>query len=196
MVFGLAPSGSLYANQRLLTKSCTSFVITSAHLIFTTAQHLLKLVHLTSVDGNEILHLPQRTRAEAVTELVVPPDEPENDERCRTIERGARIVSVVPTIFAVILQMPRGNLETVYPRAMVVGRIRECITAKDYKSAFYACRNQRVDQNILHDFAPHQFISNVGLFIDQVEKVEYIDLFLSQLRYVAWSACLGCPDIF
>ena len=61
--------------------------------------------------------------------------------------------------------------------------IRKSIAAKDYKTAFYACRNQRVDMNILHDHAPDQFISRVGLLVDQIKKVEHIDLLLSQLRY-------------
>lgn len=39
--------------------------------------------------------------------------------------------------------------------------------------------------NILHDHDPQQFMSSVGLFIDQVKKVEWIDLFLSQLRYLS-----------
>ena len=37
--------------------------------------------------------------------------------------------------------------------------------------------------NILYDHAPEQFLSSVGLFVDQIGKVEHIDLFLSQLRY-------------
>jgi elongator complex protein 1 len=114
--------------------------------------------------------------------MEVPADEPEKDERCRSIERGAKLITAIPSIYAVILQMPRGNLETIYPRAMVVAGIRRNIEAKDYKGAFIACRNQRVDMNILHDHAPEQFIENVDLFIKQVKKVEYIDLFLSTLK--------------
>ncbi len=91
-------------------------------------------------------------------------------------------MTVMPSIFALVLQMPRGNLETVYPRALVLAGIRDNINKKNYKNAFLACRNQRVDMNILHDHATQQFLSNVGLFIDQVKKVEHIDLFLSQLR--------------
>lgn len=88
----------------------------------------------------------------------------------------------MPTIFALVLQMPRGNLETIYPRALVLAGIRDSVNKKKYRKAFLACRSQRVDMNILHDHAPAQFLSNVGLFIDQLEKSEYIDLFLSQLR--------------
>lgn len=91
-------------------------------------------------------------------------------------------MTVMPSIFALILQMPRGNLETIYPRALVLAGIRNKINKKKYKDAFLACRNQRVDMNILHDHATQQFLSNVDLFIDQIKKVEHIDLFLSQLR--------------
>ena len=44
-MFGLTTNGKLYANNRLLTSSCTSFQLTPTHLIFTT-QTLLKIVRL------------------------------------------------------------------------------------------------------------------------------------------------------
>ena len=118
----------------------------------------------------------------AQSELEVPPNTPEVDERCRSIERGARLVTAIPSISAVILQMPRGNLETIYPRALVLAGVRHHIDNKRYKKAFLACRSHRVDMNIIHDHAPEEFISSVTLFVDQVEKIEHIDLFLSQLR--------------
>lgn len=92
-------------------------------------------------------------------------------------------MTVMPTASALALQMPRGNLETIYPRALVLAGIRKNIAAKQYRKGFLACRNHRVDMNILHDHDPQQFMSSVGLFIDQIKKVEWIDLFLSQLRY-------------
>jgi elongator complex protein 1 len=78
--------------------------------------------------------------------------------------------------------MPRGNLETIAPRAMVVAGIRQLIDDKNYGEAFSCCRTQRVDMNILYDHQPEQFLANVGLFLDQVKDVTYIDLFLSSLR--------------
>ena len=113
----------------------------------------------------------------------IPTDDPIGDERSRTIERGAKLVHIIPSNFSLVLQMPRGNLETIFPRALVVAGIRCSIKGKDYKTAFLACRSQRVDLNILHDHQPSQFLQNVPLFIEQVKKIEYIDLFLSQLRY-------------
>jgi elongator complex protein 1 len=100
------------------------------------------------------------------------------------VERGSRLVTAMPTSASLVLQMPRGNLETIYPRAMIVAGIRKLIEEKNYKKAFTNCRTQRVDMNILYDHVPEQFLSNVPLFIDQVKKVAYIDLFLSSLRYV------------
>ena len=164
--FYLNEQGSLFANERCLVRNCTSFLMTPAHLIFTTSQHLLKFVHL-------------KAQGES---LEVPPDTPESDERCRSIERGAKLVTVMPTIFALVLQMPRGNLETIYPRALVLAGIRDNLNQRRYKKAFLACRNHRVDMNILHDHAPEQFLKDIGLFVEQVKKVEHIDLFLSQLK--------------
>ncbi|KAL8766477.1 MAG: hypothetical protein Q9209_006771 [Squamulea sp. 1 TL-2023] len=163
--FTLEENGSLLFKGRLLARGCTSYLVSPSHLIFTTSQHLLKFVHLGDPKG-----------------LEVPPDTPESDERCRSIERGARLVTAMPSIFAVVLQMPRGNLETIYPRALVLAGIRQSLAEQKYKKAFLACRNQRVDMNILHDHQPEQFITDVDTFIDQIRKTEHIDLFLSSLK--------------
>lgn len=115
-------------------------------------------------------------------EYEAPSDDPETDERCRSIERGGRLVTAIPSKMSIILQMPRGNLETIYPRAMVLAGIRQSITAKDYKSAFIYCQTHRVDLNILYDANPTQFLANVELFIDQLGQATSIDLFLSSLK--------------
>ncbi|SPQ27367.1 09da9fb3-19e6-4348-805c-5fd7668165e4 [Thermothielavioides terrestris] len=165
IAFGLSRNGHLYANTRLLAKNCTSFLVTDKHLIFTTSNHFVKFVHLAPEHG-----------------LDVPPDDPEKDERCRNIERGGRLVTAIPTKMSLVLQMPRGNLETIYPRAMVLAGIRKLVEQKDYGSAFATCRTQRVDMNILFDHRPEQFLENVGLFLDQVKDPANIDLFLSTLK--------------
>ncbi|KAL8692939.1 MAG: hypothetical protein Q9224_003859 [Gallowayella concinna] len=164
--FMLEENGVLLSHGHLLARGCTSYLVTPSHLIFTTSQHMLKFVHLAGESK----------------ELEIPSNTPESDERCRSIERGAKLVTAMPSIFAVVLQMPRGNLETIYPRALVVAGIRQSIAQQDYKKAFLACRNQRVDMNIIHDHQPEQFIANVGAFIDQIKKSQHIDLFLSSLK--------------
>ena len=173
----LSSSGRLTVDGRDICKNCTSFLKTPSHLIFTTSQHLLKFVHITGAE-----------------KMDVPADTPESDERCRSIERGAKLVTVMPSICALVLQMPRGNLETIYPRALVLAGIRDSIQEKKYRKAFLACRNHRVDMNIMHDYHPQAFIADVELFVDEVRKVEHIDLFLSQLRYFGCSlSCCSLP---
>ncbi|UKZ82239.1 hypothetical protein TrVFT333_010024 [Trichoderma virens FT-333] len=166
MAFGLSRAGHIFANSRLLAKNCTSFIVTPNHLIFTTSNHFVKYVHLVA----------------DVEDLEVPADDPEKDERCRSVERGSRLVTAMPTNMSIVLQMPRGNLETIFPRAMVVAGIRSLIEEKNYARAFSYCRSQRVDMNILYDHKPEQFLSCVSLFLDQLKEVSYIDLFLSSLR--------------
>lgn len=168
MAFGLSRTGHLYANSKQLAKNCTSFIVTPHHLIFTTSNHFVKYVHL--VDD--------------VKDLEVPGDNPETDERCRSVERGSRLVTAMPTSMSIVLQMPRGNLETIFPRAMVLAGIRRLIDEKDYGRAFSYCRIQRVDMNVLCDYQFEQFLASVPIFLDQLNDVSYIDLFLSSLRYV------------
>lgn len=143
----------------------TSFAVTDAYLAYTTSNHLLKFAHLA--DGPR---------------MSFPTDEPEVDERCRAIERGARIVTVIPSIYAVVLQMPRGNLETVYPRLLVVTGIRTHIRNLDYRKAFVACQAHQVDLNILYDLDPQSWTANIERFIDQLKKPGRVDEFIQKLK--------------
>jgi len=114
-------------------------------------------------------------------ELDIPSDDL-SDERTRQIERGSKLVTVMPSVPAVVLQAPRGNLETVSPRALVLASVRQSIEKKNLRSAFLTCRTHRIDTNILHTHDPDLFMASIPLFIQQLQEVEYIDLFLSSLK--------------
>jgi elongator complex protein 1 len=113
---------------------------------------------------------------------VIPSDDL-NDECVRTIERGSKLVTVIPSIHSVILQAPRGNLETISPRALVLASIRQAIEKREFRAAFLTSRTHRVDMNILHSHDPEGFLASIPLFIQQLQEVEFIDLFLSSLKY-------------
>ncbi|KAK9240492.1 IKI3 family-domain-containing protein [Lipomyces kononenkoae] len=166
IVIGLASNGRLYANHQRISVSCTSFVVTEQHLAFTTAQNLLKFVHLTGAESD----------------FEVPADSAVSvDERCRSIERGAKIVSIIPSKVSIVLQMPRGNLETIFPRLLVLEGVRRSIDKMDYLRAFTACRVHRINLDILYDYNPELFNKNVELFVSSLRKVEFLDLFISGL---------------
>ena len=78
--------------------------------------------------------------------------------------------------------MPRGNLETIYPRALVLSTVRRAINNLDYKTAFLLCRKHRIDMNLLVDHNRDQFTANVEKFVMDVEDPEYLNLFISGLR--------------
>lgn len=122
----------------------------------------------------------------------------EMDWETRRVERGALAVVACPSSMSLVLQMPRGNLETVYPRALVLAVVRRDIMAsvtnvssevvmlirrrKAYRTAFLTCRKHRLDLNILYDLDPKAFLANLDAFLDQVTEVDYLNLFVSSLR--------------
>lgn len=165
VAFGITMNGKLYANDVLLTSAVTSFEITDNLLLFTTAQHYLQFVHLNSTKFEPL----------PVVESNV------EDERVRAIERGSILVSVMPSRSAVVLQAPRGNLETIYPRIMVLSEVRKNISAKRYREAFIHCRTHRINLDILYDYDPELFLNNLDHFIKEIDSVEYLNLFISCL---------------
>lgn len=182
---GLMASGKLYANSKLISQGVTSMLVTDSYLLYTTAQHQLKFVHLLqneslyNDDQEFIPTVNSNTNNENTVAVAVAVES--HDETVRNIERGSVLVNSIPSKSSVILQAPRGNLETIYPRIMVLSDVRKAIKAKDYKSAFLACRVHRIALDILHDYDPELFFNNVESFINQLGKVEYLDLFLSCL---------------
>ncbi len=102
----------------------------------------------------------------------------------RYMERGASIVAVVPAIDRprVIVQMPRGNLETVYPRALTLYSINHSLSRRDYARAFLTARADRIDLNLLYDHNPTDFLSHVDEFVSQLASEDYLNLFLSDLN--------------
>jgi len=88
--------------------------------------------------------------------------------------------------------MPRGNTETVYPRALVLATIRRSLDLLDYRRAFELARTHRIDLNLLHDHHPERFFASVDTLLDSVPDPERLNLFLSMLKYEAWGG-LGGP---
>ncbi|KAG0196709.1 hypothetical protein BGX28_009840, partial [Mortierella sp. GBA30] len=166
-VVGLARNNRLYVNDRLISSETTSFCLHNHFLVFTTATHSARFLPLeTSMSDFKI-----------VDNSMLP-----YDESIRRVERGSKIVLALPYSVNLVLQMPRGNLETVAPRAMVLSVTRDALDRCDFRTAFVTCRKHRIDLNILYDHNPKVFMDNVGEFVKQVKEVDYLNLFLSFLR--------------
>ncbi|PWN23511.1 IKI3-domain-containing protein [Microstroma glucosiphilum] len=184
-VIGMSASNKLYSatlpdieerfelsigSASTLARDATSFIVSEPFLIWTNTSHEARFLPLASLTNSSSLNGPGvRPASEAVS-------------LDRRIERGARIVTAGPRQMALVLQMPRGNLERIFPRGMVLDRVRRELDRGRYKSAFLHCRSNRVDLNLLHDHNPAAFLRDVPKFIEQVNDVDHFNLFLSSLK--------------
>ena len=157
--FGLTRSAKLvHSSGAVVAHGVTSMLSTPTHLLFTTLT-TLNFLHLNS--GSTDFRL--------------------SGEQQREIERGSVLVSIMSEQMAVVLQAPRGNIETIYPRMLVLGVVRENVARLQYAAAFTTCKVHRIDMNLLYDLNPTQFDTNMDLFVRELGSPANLDLFLSAL---------------
>jgi len=169
-VIGLTPRNRLYANEKLLVSNCTSFYIHSDFLIFTTMTHTARFLPL-NISFEDFKITDDGTNVSNIF-----------DESIRRVERGSKIVTAVKSNISLVLQMPRGNLETVCPRALVLMKVRNLLDKYNYKDALIMCRKHRIDMNILCDHNLEKFIENIEMFVKQIDNQDYFNLFISGLK--------------
>ncbi|OAD52932.1 Elongator complex protein 1 [Eufriesea mexicana] len=99
----------------------------------------------------------------------------------RRIERGSQLIAAIPKDSRTVLQMPRGNLECIQPRALSLYIIGFYLDNCDYLSAFDLMRRERINLNLIYDHNPKKFIENANKFVEQVYKPCWLSLFLSEL---------------
>ncbi|KAF3821189.1 hypothetical protein GH733_011342, partial [Mirounga leonina] len=78
--------------------------------------------------------------------------------------------------------MPRGNLEVVHHQALVLAQIRKWLDKLMFKEAFECMRKLRINLNLIHDHNPKVFLENVETFVRQIDSVNHINLFFTELK--------------
>uniref|UniRef100_A0A8C4NMY7 Elongator complex protein 1 n=1 Tax=Eptatretus burgeri TaxID=7764 RepID=A0A8C4NMY7_EPTBU len=136
----------------------------------------LALSTAPSTTSSILLHLVAEECHTGILDVDMP-----KEEVSRKLERGSRIVTAVPGDTKVILQMPRGNLETIHPRPLVLAQVGRWLDKLMFKEAFDCTRKQRVNLNFLYDYNPKAFLDNVEKFLQQIGSVTQINLFLTEL---------------
>ncbi|XP_048360369.1 elongator complex protein 1 [Sphaerodactylus townsendi] len=168
-IFGLTDRCRFFINDTEAASNVTSFIIHDEFLLVTTHSHTCRCLPL------------KNTSLKALQAALGSTSVPEN-ETLRKIERGSRIVTIVPPDTKLILQVPRGNLETIHHRALVLAQVRKWLDRIQFKEAFECMRKLRINLNLLYDHNPKVFLDNVETFIKQVDSVNYINLFLTELK--------------
>lgn len=141
LVLGLQTTSKLYVNDKLIIPACSTFTYcpTAAVLLFTTlgSQAQLRMVPLEGLKHQKL-----------------------DVYESRTVERGAKLVAVVGDRANVVVQMPRGNLECMAPRLLVLALAIKQIEQLQYVAALEMCRKHRLDLNLLVDFSSQSFLSH------------------------------------
>lgn len=75
--------------------------------------------------------------------------------------------------------MPRGNLETIHHRALLIDKLKNLLNGLEFGKAIKEMRKHRVDMNFLYDFNPRLLLDNVKAFVDQIDDAELLNLFIS-----------------
>ncbi|KAJ2931513.1 hypothetical protein H1R20_g5611, partial [Candolleomyces eurysporus] len=172
---GLAKSGRLFVfvpgqDTRILATNANSFTVSSGFVVFTTTSHESKYVPIA-----DLLSILLSTAENESPESKDVPDQ----WTVRKVERGSRIVVAVPSTMSLVLQMPRGNLETINPRPLVMEVVTKDLNEGNYRKAFFACRKHRIDLNVLVDHDQEQFLERAPQFVEQIHEIDHLNLFLT-----------------
>lgn len=168
-ILGLTDRCRFFINDTEVASNITSFAVCDDFLLVTTHSHTCQCF---SLSGASLKMLQAGLCGNQVA----------SGEILRKVERGSRIVTVVPQDTKLILQMPRGNLEVVHHRALVLAQIRKWLDKLMFKEAFECMRKLRINLNLIHDHNPKVFLENVETFIKQIDSVNHINLFFTELK--------------
>jgi hypothetical protein len=171
VVIALSHKNHLYCNEILLLTNVSSFYYSpSYHLMMCITLGNKPFLHFIMLQS--LVHLLQlsydmETNQEKLITLEV--CEP------RPLERGSRLILSVENDSKVILQMPRGNLEIIEPRIMILLQVQNLLlghltspTTPDcpLMDCFLLLRKQKIDFNYLFDFQPRIFFQYLEPFIN------------------------------
>ncbi|ESP00729.1 hypothetical protein LOTGIDRAFT_112482, partial [Lottia gigantea] len=168
VVLGLTDRYRFYVNNIEVASNCSSFIVHSEFLLLTTLSHTLRCINLHT----QLKDLPSLSDGK----------EHPFDESIRRVERGSRIVLVVPDDIKLILQMPRGNLEGIYPRALVLSAVRHHLDRFEYKKAYTIMKKHRINMNLLYDHNPTLFLNHITDFIQQIDHVTDLNIIVTGLQ--------------
>ncbi|XP_053693456.1 elongator complex protein 1 [Sabethes cyaneus] len=152
-IYSLRNRQNLYANGSLIASNVTSMFLSERYLLYTTIAEL-KFLNLqdNSVVGN------------------------------RRIERGSKLITVVPKAARTVFQLPRGNLEAIAPRVLSLCLVADHLNALEYYKAFDILRKERINLNLIVDHDPQLFLSNLDRFLQEVTNVNWLNLFITDLQ--------------
>lgn len=165
---GLDKKGRLYFNGHVISGEVTSFGL-----------------HYSSAGGPHILYTLRssaiRTLAVDALKTGMAPPIKEGDATLRAIEDGCLIVTSPAASVDVILQAPRGNLEVIRPRALVLPAVAQSLDDQDYRRAWSLATINRLDLNVIADYKWPRIVETIQHFMTCVDSDTDVSGFLQAL---------------
>ena len=189
-IIGLSPQGILYVDGKTVASDATSFGVHhfsagGPHLLYTLRSNFIRTLPLNTVVGSA-----------QVVKAVNPAD-----VSVRAIEDGAVIVSCPKSSTDVILQAPRGNLEIIRPRALVLPAVVQALDKGSYAKAWNLATINRLDLNILADYQWPSIVTNISVFMKSIGSDTEMAGFLQALTPQSvlgkgglYSSVIDCPS--
>ena len=170
--------GKLFVSGTLLTPQCSSFL----------ADQHPSYIPFTILGQQNAAFLLDRSIS---LEANLSEEHRADPNAVRLLERGSSLVAVLPSLSAprLLLQMPRGNLEGIYPRLLTLGSLNSALSSLRFPEAFESLRRNKIDTNLLVDhFGLQGFARVAAELVDQISRlpqagraVELMNLLISGL---------------
>jgi len=64
----------------------------------------------------------------------------------------------------------------------MISQVKKKIATKQYKLAFEIIRTHKLDFNLIYDIDPEQFKNDIELVLNDIKRVDYINLLVSQIN--------------
>ena len=168
-IITLSHDMTLRLNEKVIVSNlCSSFRVNEHFLSYTTTDNTLNILPLSKLCQ------------EGAPTLVKPWRQP--------IEDGGTLVVVSEEMSKCVLQMPRGNIEILHPRILILLRIIRLIDESNFYSALKFSRRHRVDLNFICDYLRRNSLENfkekfAGFIADIANQdPSLLNLFITELN--------------
>ena len=117
----------LTINSNTISDECSSFIIYHEFLLFTVStSHMYDKLYVINFALEDWLQ-----KADCNPKNKLSDYETRDTLNHRLTERGSKIIAV--TEGRVVFQLPRGNLEGVYPKIIMIDRVKKCLESRRYR---------------------------------------------------------------
>uniref|UniRef100_A0A8R1TX78 Elongator complex protein 1 n=1 Tax=Onchocerca volvulus TaxID=6282 RepID=A0A8R1TX78_ONCVO len=148
-IFGISKTNDLIVNGRSVLKYVGSYTMDQDYLLTVT---------FTSRSNSSELQI-------AELKDILTNDKEINYKTSRAIEKGAMLIGHEAGGTRVWLQMPRGNLETIHLKELLLNRLKELLNDLHFKDAAIMMKKHRIDMNLFYDHNPE---ANIPFKIKQL----------------------------